>query len=473
MMNAEKPPIFATDYDRAACLIGIVHLGYGAFHRAHQAVYIDDYMQHTGDLSWGIAAVNLRPSESAAFAVAQQGDDGYLLKYTGTTTPTAYRLVRPHVQFADWSRQTAEAEGLIAIESVHAVTITVTESGYYLDEAGRLNLDDPVIRAEVSGGTPQSVYGYLAGGLGRRHAAGGGSLTIMCCDNIRGNGHMLEASLRAYLQAVGKDDLAAWMDRNVTFPCSMVDRITPRTTKELQTEIAGMFPELGASPIHSEDYIQWVLEDRFAGRMPDLTKVGVEVVGDVDPYEEAKIRILNGGHTGLAYLGALAGHDTFDEAMRDPELRSHFDGLEGEEILPGLQRALPFDKHVYCERIAERFANHAIADALERICMDGFSKFPIFVRPTLEGCLAQGISPQHCYASIASWYVFACRHARAQGRIDYHEPNWHLLAPMLEDGAEHDFATSVVLWGDLPSAHADFAPSIVSAIEEVDNRWPA
>ena len=152
---------------------------------------------------------------------------------------------------------------------LHAVTITVTESGYYLDEAGRLNLDDPVIRAEVSGGTPQSVYGYLAAGLGRRHAAGGGSLTIMCCDNIRGNGHMLEASLRAYLQAVGKDDLAAWVDRNVTFPCSMVDRITPRTTEELQTEIAGLFPELGASPIHSEDYIQWVLEDRFAGRMPD------------------------------------------------------------------------------------------------------------------------------------------------------------------------------------------------------------
>ena len=216
-----------------------------------------------------------------------------------------------------------------------------------------------------------------------------------------------------------------------------------------------------------------MLEDRFAGRMPDLVKVGVEVVGDVDPYEEAKIRILNGGHTGLAYLGALAGHDTFDEAMRDPELRFHIDCLEGEEILPGLQRALPFDKHVYCERIAERFANYAIADALERICMDGFSKFPIFVRPTLEGCLAQGISPQHCYASIASWYVFARRHARAQGRIDYHEPNWHLLAPMLEDGAEHDFAKSVVLWGDLPSAHADFAPSIVSAIEEMDNRWPA
>ena len=473
MMNVGKPPIFATDYDRTACRIGIVHVGFGAFHRAHQAVYIDDYMQHTGDLSWGIAAVNLRQSESAAFAAAQNGDDGYLLKHTGTATPTAYRLVRPHVKFVDWSEQAPEAESLIALNSVHAVTITVTESGYYLDEAGQLNLGDPLISAEISGGAQQSVYGYLAAGLSRRFAGNGGPLTIMCCDNIRGNGHMLEGSLLAYLWAVGKDGLADWVTQNVTFPCSMVDRITPRTTEELQTEVAGLFPNLGDSPIHSEDYIQWVLEDRFAGQMPDLTKVGVEVVADVDPYEEAKIRILNGGHTGLAYLGALAGHDTFDEAMRDPELRSHFDSLEGEEILPGLQLALPFDKNAYRERIAERFANRAIADALERICMDGFAKFPIFVRPTLEGCLAQGISPKHCYTSIASWYIFARRHAREQGRIAYHEPNWHLLAPMLEDGAEYDFATSVTLWGDLPSAHSDFATGIVSAIKEMDDRWPA
>ncbi len=472
MMNAGKPPIFATDYDRASCQTGIVHVGYGAFHRAHQAVYIDDYMQHTGDLSWGIAAVNLRPSESAAFAAAQQGGDGYLLKYTGTTTPTAYRLVRPHVQFADWSEQAAEAEGLIALESVHAVTITVTESGYYLDEAGQLNLDDPIISAEVSGGPAQSVYGYLAAGLARRFAADGGPVTIMCCDNIRGNGHMLEASLRAYLLAVGKDDLAAWVTANATFPCSMVDRITPRPTDELQTEITGLFPEFGDSPIHSEDYIQWVLEDRFAGRMADLTKVGVEVVADVDPYEEAKIRILNGGHTGLAYLGVLAGHDTFDEAMRDPQLRSHFDKLEGENSSrPATGTAirqgclLRTHRRAVCQSCDCRCAGtdlHGRVFQISHLCAANTRRVP-----------AQNISPQHCYASIASWYVFARRHARDEGRVAYHEPNWHLLSPMLEDRAEHEFATSVILWGDLPSTYADFAPGIVSAIEEMDNRWPA
>jgi len=472
MMNVRTPPVFATEYNLSDCQIGIVHVGYGAFHRAHQAVYIDDYMARTGDLGWGIAAVNLRLSESASFADAAQNQNGYLLKYTGTSSPTAYRMVRPHIRFADWSQDAADAEGLMALDTVHAVSITVTESGYYLDDAGNLNLQDPIISAEVDGGPAQSVYAYLAAGLERRHAAGGAPLTIFCCDNIRGNGHMLERTLLAYLNATGRSEIAHWLGQNATFPCSMVDRITPRSTPELQSEIDSLFPASAVSPIHSEDYIQWVLEGNFAAPMADLSKVGVEIVADVDPYEEAKIRILNGGHTGLAYLGALAGYDTFDEAMRDADLRAHFDGLEGEEILAGLQLTLPFDKRAYSERIAERFANRAIADALERICMDGFAKFPIFLRPTLEGCLSQGISPQYCYVSIASWYVFARRHARGQGRIDYHEPNWHLLAPMLEDGAEQDFATSATLWGALPSTYTDFAAGIVTAIQEMDTRWP-
>lgn len=472
MMNVGTPPIFATEYDRNACQIGIVHIGYGAFHRAHQAVYVDDYMQATGDLDWGIAAINLRASESESFAATKDNGNGYLLKSTGTATPTVYRTVRSHIHFSDWSQDAIEAESLLALQSVHVVSITVTESGYYLDDAGNLNLQDPIISAEVAGKAVQSVYGFLAAGLRRRFDAGCGPLTILCCDNIRGNGHMLERTMLAYLQAVGHTDLAQWVSRNVTFPCSMVDRITPRSTPELQSEIDALFPASANSPIHSEDYIQWVLEDRFAGPMPDLQKVGVEVVADVDPYEETKIRILNGGHTGLAYFGALAGHSTFDEIMHDPELRQHFDRLERDEVLPGLQLTLPFDKHAYSERIADRFANRAIADTLDRICMDGFAKFSIFLRPTLKGCLDQGITPKHCYASIASWYVFARRHARQQGRIQYHEPNWHLLAPMLEDGAEHEFATSTILWGDLPSTYGDFATDILSAIQEMDKKWP-
>ncbi|MGC6453429.1 MAG: mannitol dehydrogenase family protein [Candidatus Puniceispirillaceae bacterium] len=467
------PPVFATSYDRADCSIGIVHVGYGAFHRAHQAVYIDDYMERTGDLNWGIAAVNLRASESDSFAEAAGAGDGYLLKYTGTTVPTAWRMVRPHTAFADWSGDAAAAERLVALDSVHAISITVTESGYYLDDAGKLNLEDPVIATERQGGEQRSIYAYLRGALRSRYEAIGQPVSILCCDNIRGNGRMLEAALLSYLEAVGEAELAQWVRHNATFPCSMVDRITPRTTPALIQEAKQLFPKSAPAPIHSEDYIQWVLEDRFAGPMPDLASSGVEIVEDVDPYEEAKIRILNGGHTGLAYLGALAGHATFDEAMRDDGLRRHFDRLEQDEVLPGLVIDLPFDRYIYCERIAERFANRAIADALERICMDGFAKFPIFVRPTLEGCLVQGITPRHCYLSIASWYVYARRAASRQTAIPYHEPNWHLLEPMLAAGQEAVFAASQLLWGDLPARFPGFAGAIVDSIQEVDQRWPA
>ncbi|MEC8120829.1 MAG: mannitol dehydrogenase family protein [Pseudomonadota bacterium] len=473
MISMGSPAIFATEYDRSECRIGIVHVGYGAFHRAHQAVYVDDYMERTGDLDWGIAAVNLRNSESEAFADAAAATDGYLLKYTGTTAPTSWRMVRPHLAFCDWSREAEAAESLVALDTVHAITITVTESGYYLDDAGRLNTGDPVIAEEIAGGPRRSIFGYLAAALKRRHAAGAWPISVLCCDNIRGNGKMLRRSMLDWLEAAGDAELAAWVAAHVTFPCSMVDRITPRSTPTLLDEAKALFPDCAHSPVHSEDYIQWVLEDNFAATMPDLGRAGVEIVADVDPYEEAKIRILNGGHTGLAYLGALAGHATFDEAMRDAVLRRHFDCLEQEEVLPGLQLELPFDRSAYCHRVAERFANEAIADALERICMDGFAKFPIFIRPTIEGCLAQGITPRRCFESVASWYVYARRSAENKTNIPYHEPNWHLLEPMLQAGREADFATSSLLWGDLPDRYPGFANSIVNSIEEMDKTWPA
>ena len=190
-------------------------------------------------------------------------------------------------------------------------------------------------------------------------------------------------------------------------------------------------------------------------------------------YEEAKIRILNGGHTGLCYLGALAGFKTFDEAMRDPRTRAHFDGWETNEVLPGLTIALPFDKERYLDEIAERFGNTAIADALERIFMDGWSKLPIYIRPTLQSCLEQGITPSYGYDCIASWYVYARRFADGVMPISYHEPYWHLLEPLLATGQEEVFASNRQLWADIPETFADFVPGVVAAIQEMEIKWPA
>lgn len=470
-IHQSNPELFATRYDRSECSLGVVHVGYGAFHRAHQAVYIDDYMDQTGDLRWGITAINLRAGESSAFANSSQVENGYILKTTSPEGQKELRLVRSHCQFLDWSLDAESAENAIANSNVHMITITVTESGYYLNDDFSLNINDPLISEEISGNRVSSIYAFLLNGLKRRYSETGNPVNILCCDNIRSNGHMLENNFKHYLALKSETELLEWVKQNVSFPCSMVDRITPRADESLQQEIAASFGVGHYDPIHGEAFSQWVVERNFSAPMPDLAKVGVEIVDDVDPYEEAKIRILNGGHTGLCYLGALAGHDTYDQAFADPELRMFFDNYETKEVLPGLDMELPLDKTEYLAMIAKRFSNGAIADQLERICMDGFSKMPVFIRPTLESCLKQGITPVHGFDCVASWYVFARRIAQGSMPIPYHEAYWNLLEPLVKPGNELEFAHSKRLWADLPNQYPEFVAGLTNAITEMEKKW--
>lgn len=461
-------PLYATGYDRAACQTGVVHLGYGAFHRAHQAVYLDDYMQKTGDLRWGIAAVNLRAAESARFAETPR--TGYLLRGVAPSGETSLRQVRSHVEFADWSQDRARTEALLSLPSVHMVTITVTESGYYTDPKGDLNPSDPVIAGEVAAkAAGTSVYAYLQAALLARMTSTAAPLTICCCDNIRQNGKMLHRNLLAYLALTGHSVLADWVEANVAFPCSMVDRITPRPTEALARELSDLTGENVVQPVMAEAFLQWVLQDHFAGPMPDLARAGVTVTPDVDPYEETKIRVLNGGHTCLTYLAALHGIETFDAAMRVPELFNHFWAYETEEVLPALTIALPFSKTEYLDQIAARFKNDAIADTVARICADGMAKFPIFIRPTLAGCLEQGILPMVGITSIASWHSFGLHVAAGKIPFDYLEPSWAQLSQLLGTDA---FVTSPQLWGDLPTTYPAFATALRDAINKMELTWP-
>ena len=257
------------------------------------------------------------------------------------------------------------------------------------------------------------------------------------------NGKMLKRNFLAYLELFNRDDLADWVRANASFPCSMVDRITPRSTLLLDREINDRFGHQSIGPVMAEDFTQWVLEDNFASPMPDLSQVGVTVTADVDPYEEAKIRILNGGHTCVAYLAALAGKHTFNQAMTDAALAAHFNAYQTQEVLPTLTIALPFDKSSYLDCVSQRFANAAIGDTVERICADGFTKFPLFIRPTLEGCLAQGIVPSHGLKSIASWYVFSRNHMYDIMTLHqrYTKPNWPTLEPLLSSDGLSAFVT--------------------------------
>jgi D-arabinitol 4-dehydrogenase len=472
MNTSAKPMVYSTQYDRSACKVGIVHLGYGAFHRAHQAVYIDDYLESTGDLNWGIAAVNLRAEESASFAQNAQSDTGYVLKSVAPDGDTKLRRVRSHLEFRDWSEDQGYAEALLALPTVQAVTITVTESGYYGDASGTLDPLNETIAAELAGGTKRSVYSYLTAGLDLRRTGTGKPISVLCCDNIQQNGKKLRRNLMRYLTLAGHTELAEWVSQNVTFPCSMVDRITPRGTAEMRADIEAQLGAQPAAPVMAEAFSQWVLEGDFAGPMPQLAKVGVIIAQDVDPYEEAKLRILNGGHTCLSYFAALKGIVTFDEAMRDPELLEHFTRYETDEVLVGLTLDLPFDKSAYLAEIAARFGNKAIGDTVARICTDGMAKFPIFIRPTLASCLAQGVVPIHGIRSAASWYIFARRVEVGRIPFEYVEPSWAELSQMLADPTKTRFVESEKLWGDLPKSYPEFAQQLRASIEEMEKSWP-
>jgi D-arabinitol 4-dehydrogenase len=244
----------------------------------------------------------------------------------------------------------------------------------------------------------------------------------------------------------------------------MVDRITPRTTHVLREEIEELFPGLGHNAVQCEEYTQWVIENKFKSRFPRLSEVGVTITRDLEPYEETKIRILNGGHTSLAYLGVLSGYQTFDQVMNDEAHRNHFKQLQKEEIVPSIEMELPFDIDEYVEKIEERLSSTTNHDELERICMDGFTKFHTFIVPSLRSCLEQGKRPIHTYRSIAGWYIYARRFSRGCKKIRYSEPNWLLLEPLLQEGNVDAFVTNERLWGDIPRRYITFSRDLKSIL---------
>ena len=468
MRPAPEPTLRQTTYDRNAARIGVVHIGVGAFHRAHQAVYFDDMMDRTGDLNWAIAGVNLRSAQSRDVARLRDGGGTYVVKSYDPGGGVEFRLVRAHKAFLDWSRDAAGAEDIVADAGVQALTLTITESGYCLADDGRLDLDSSEIRSELDGSAKSSVYAYLRAALGKRRAANGRPVTVLCCDNLRDNGTMLERNLIHYLDAAGERGLASWIADHVSFPCSMVDRITPRPDARHARETAERFGIAGDFTVHCERFSQWVLGNRFRAEKPALDAAGAEIVDDVHPYEEAKIRILNGAHLALAYLAALRGFATYDAALRDPALDTFFDDLTTKEIVPSLDPRTPVDLLVYRDAVKKRFLNRAIADRISRIAMDGASKFPVFLLPTIRACFARAVVPHSALTAVASWYVFLRRLEAGRLELDYVDPKLPMIRPLLAAGREADFAGLKGLWGDTAGRYPAFVVEIARRIAELE-----
>ena len=384
------------DPDRVG--IGIVHFGPGAFHRAHQASYIDTLLDR--DPRWGIAAVSLRTRATVDALAAQDG------LYTIAVRDTAreFRIIDAHRAWLG-PEDAIEVRRLLADAAVELVTTTVTEKGYCLTPDGTLDLAHPDIVADLSGDTvPRSVIGWIVEGLMARHAAGTAPFTVMPCDNLASNGRKIHAALIAFAEQ-REPALADWIADRVHVPCTMVDSITPATDDMLYRDVAAALGMDDRAPVQRERFMQWVIED-VGQAGPDLATVGATITADMSAWERAKLRILNGAHSTLAYAGLLRGAETVADAMADHDLARFVERMIAVDIIPTLPAAVGLDLATYARSVLARFRNPGIAHRLDQIAQDGSQKLPYRLGDTLTANRRAGRLPTHAVAAFGIWAAF-------------------------------------------------------------------
>jgi len=386
--------------------VGVLHLGIGAFHRGHQAVFTEDAAAATGDDGWGICGVTQRSATVADQLLPQDCRYGVLEREPGSTS------LRVVGQVADVLFPARDADRLaarFADPDVRVVTLTVTEKGYRRGGDGRLDRTAATVQADLAGGAPRTAVGLLARGLQHRAAASDAPVTVLTCDNLTGNGRVLAGLVGdfcAALPAGEGDRLADWIARRVTFPSSMVDRIVPATTDADRADAAALLGLTDEGLVVAEPFRQWVIEDTFAAARPAWDRVGVELVDDVAPHEQLKLRVLNGTHSTLAYLGALAGYATIAEAVRDPELAATAEALITEDVLPTLTPPAGVDVAAYGRTVLARFADPALRHRTTQIAMDGSQKLPLRLLGTVRDARAAGRTPRHAIRGVAAWMAY-------------------------------------------------------------------
>ncbi len=407
------------DYDLSAVTVGVVHLGVGAFHRAHQAVYLDDCLAR-GATDWAVCGASLRsPDTSEAldpqdglYTLAVQSGAGNDLRVVGSLRRL---LVAPR-----------DPQGLLAAMSdprVRIVTLTVTEKGYCHDPAtGTLDETHPDIVADLANpSAPRSAPGYLVEALARRRAAGIAPFTVLCCDNLPANGETV-ARVVTRLAHLRDPELGRWVQGEVAFPCTMVDRIVPATTDADRAMVAGRLGLEDAWPVMAEPFSQWVIEDHFPAGRPPLEEVGAQLVADVRPYEDMKLRLLNGSHSTLAYLGYLAGKQTISDVMAVPAFARLVAALQDGEVTPTVPAPPGADLSAYKQALRERFANPALKHRTWQIAMDGSQKLPQRLLAPIRDRLKAGDPLPLLALGVAGWMRYVSGQDETGQPIDVRDP---------------------------------------------------
>jgi fructuronate reductase len=388
-LGALPESVARPSYDRDARGIGIVHFGIGAFHRAHMAAYTDDAMAD-GEGDWRILGISLR---SAGVRDQMHPQDGLYTLVERSAAGSKARIIGAVADVLVASEERERLVATLAASTTHIVSFTITEKGYCRAPDGSLDLtlaDD------------RSAYSYLAEALARRRDAGLPGLTLLSCDNLAGNGAQLQRLMGEYLDACAPD-LRSWFEAECACPSTMVDRIVPATTDADRQEIEAILGMRDEAAVVTEPFSQWVIEDKFAGPRPAWEKHGAQITSDVHAYETAKLRMLNGAHSALAYLGLKRGYEFVHQAIADPELAPAMERLMRDEAATSLTPAPGQDLAAYADALIERFANPALNHRLIQIAMDGSQKIPQRWLETLAFHQKQGQQCPPILAGIAAW----------------------------------------------------------------------
>jgi mannitol 2-dehydrogenase len=418
--------VAAPKYKRSDLRAGIVHIGVGNFHRAHQAVYLDDLFNAGRDHDWAIIGTGVRDADVTVRD--KLGEQDWLTTVVEQEADTTN--IRVTASMIDFVRPYDIPALLDAISqpSIRIVSLTVTEGGYYISPATQhFDPTHPDIVADSQHpDAPKTAFGLIAAGLKRRRAAGTAPFTVMSCDNIPGNGHVTENAVAGLAELVDPE-FAGWIRANVAFPNSMVDRITPATTDRERAILRDKCGLEDNWPVFCEEFRQWVVEDKFPAGRPALETVGVTFTSDVSPYELMKIRILNGGHAAIAYPAGLLDIHFVHEAMADEQIRAFLEKLTKSEIQPVVPPPPNTRLDDYRELIARRFGNPKIGDTIQRLCFDGSNRQPKFILPTVVDRLKAGGSFRGLALVSALWCRYCYGETESGKAIAPNDPGWERI----------------------------------------------
>lgn len=441
-------------YDRAGLTPGIVHIGLGNFHRAHQAWYLHRLMDEGRAHDWAIVGAGVRPAdaEQRARLMAQ---DGLTTLISLAPDGMSAEVCGAMVDFAAVEEGNAALIARMTDPAIRIVSLTVTEGGYYQAPGGGLDEAHPdIVHDAAHPGRPRTAFGAIVAALRARRAAGTSPFTCMSCDNLQGNGAILR---RATVSLARMTDprLADWIDAEGTFPNAMVDCIVPATGPRERALAAGFGIDDDA-PVTHEDFRQWVMEDAFCAGRPDWDAVGATFTADVHAHETLKLRVLNAGHQILANAGELMGCETIADCMAHPALGAFLRTVETREILPHVAGVPGTTPEAYLALVARRFANPMIRDTTRRVAFDGSARHPGFVLPSLRARLTSGAPVEGLALTQALWSRM-CAGTRDDGTaIEPNDPHWVRLMPVAQAARERPAAWLEQQWlyGDLREAEA-------------------